>query len=110
MEYPSYRKLIVVALAAAIPVELVALAGLRSIPIDVGYAPGTPYWIQALGLFGLLMHYPVFRANIPLQLFRDGLLGIIRSRLFDCPSRPCTACRIHTMTPLPTTAVTAGTL
>jgi len=68
MEYPSYRKLIVVALAAAIPVELVALAGLRSIPIDVGYAPGTPYWIQALGLFGLLMHYPAFRANIPLPL------------------------------------------
>jgi hypothetical protein len=68
MEYPSYRKLIVVALAAAIPVELVALAGFRSIPIDVGYAPGTPYWTQALGLFGILIHHPAFRANIPLPL------------------------------------------
>ena len=40
------RRLVFKALLIAIPVELVALVGLVTNPIDVGYDAATPGWLQ----------------------------------------------------------------
>jgi hypothetical protein len=43
----------------AIPLELAALLGFLSCPIDVGYPPGTPRGLIAFGTAGAVIHYPV---------------------------------------------------
>jgi len=42
----------------AIAMEVLAFLSLETVPIDVGYAKGTPEWLKLLGWPGIIIHFP----------------------------------------------------
>jgi hypothetical protein len=52
------RRLAFTVLLAAVGVEILAFKSLETVPLDVGYAPGTSQWIKSLGWPGIIIHYP----------------------------------------------------
>lgn len=54
----THRKLVFTILVAAIAVEFLAFESLNTVPIDIGYPPGTSKWVILLGWPGLIIHYP----------------------------------------------------
>ena len=51
------KRLLLIALALALPVEAINLTFLAP-PLDVGYADGTPWYVQWIGLQWVLLHLP----------------------------------------------------
>jgi hypothetical protein len=54
------RRLVFTVLLVAVAVEVLAFKSLETVPLDVGYPPGTSQWIKILGWPGLIIHYPAF--------------------------------------------------
>ena len=57
--WPVSRKMVFAMAIAGASLELIALHGFSTCPIDVGYAPATnPVWV-AYGVTGAYIHHPV---------------------------------------------------
>jgi hypothetical protein len=54
---------VVYALLFAVPIETVAFVCLWVSPTEMG--SGTPLWMQAIGRFGIAMHYPAMAFSSP---------------------------------------------
>jgi hypothetical protein len=52
------RKLVLTVLLAALLMEILAFQSLATVPLDIGYPPGTSEWIKLLGWPGIIIYYP----------------------------------------------------
>lgn len=43
---------------AAVAMEILAFKSLETVPLDIGYPPGTSAWVRFLGWPGIIIHYP----------------------------------------------------
>lgn len=63
---------------AVLPVEFIAVLGLFTFPVDVGYPTGASAWWRAFGYAGILVHYPAFAIPMgadPLSPFVIVIIG-----------------------------------
>jgi len=52
------RTLVLTVLLAGLALEVLAFKSLETVPLDIGYPPGTSEWAIFLGWPGLIIHYP----------------------------------------------------
>jgi len=62
-DHDARLSLVGVAAFIAVPLEIFALLGFSTVPIDVGFAVGTSQWMKAWGEAGVWIHYPLLMLN-----------------------------------------------